>query len=148
MAQTKTKTDATENGSGDSPLLSLSTELKPCATVEIDGKIFSVLNSEHLGRAEEAKTLALFREHDRYQVKLARSKNPVEGEKAASNMVEARTQIIATLTSIPKTLIESLGMGPQAQLLEICAREMGFGDNGLAEGTSPDGEEGDSDFTD
>lgn len=140
MAQTET---ATKTPKGASPLLTLSTEIKSPNTIDVDGKLYKVLSGEHLGRAEEAQLMALFREHDRHQLRLQRSKRRDEAEKAAGNMRDVRVEIITSLTDLPEKMVAGFGMSTQAQLMEICAKEMGFGDNRQLAG---DGEWDDDDL--
>lgn len=140
MAETKTETTNNKHPEAE-PLLSLSTEIKEPATVKVDDAIYKVYNGDHIGRDQEAKLMGLFREHDRWQIRLARSKNTDNSEKCANRMRDYRVDIITTVTTVPRSIVEEFGMAKQAALLEICSKELGIGDNGRVTGGDEDWED-------
>ena len=108
-----------------STLLELSTEIAPPTVFAVDGEEYRILGFEHMGKADEAKTLALFARHTRLNRRLEEGKKPTEAERIAMAIRDTRMDLISTLTDLPRGIAEKLPMSAQVKLLRFISKEAG-----------------------
>ncbi len=98
--------------------LSLSTTVEPAKKFLVDGVEYEMLGPDHLSPADEAEVLALFSRHNILTRELDRERVVEKGKIIAKRQREARINVIAKLTTLPKNEIETLPLSQQVKLLE------------------------------
>lgn len=115
------------------PILSLSTEVEPAKTFEVDGETYQLLGIEHLSPEQEAEVSGLFARFEQVAFNLARSKSDKDAKLLAKNLRTRRVELITKLTTIPLDVADKLPAGAQLQLFRAVMDEFG-GENDEDEG--------------
>lgn len=109
------------------PLLTLSTQFDEPATVEIDDVEYKIYGQGHMGKEQEINLMTLFKRHERASSAFENANDDRKTKEAATTMRGIRVSIITEFSEIPEEVVEKLPLHAQAQLLDIVAKEMGFG---------------------
>lgn len=111
------------------PILSLSTEVEPAKTFEIDGEEYELLGIEHLSPNQEAEVQGLFSRFEQVARKLALAGSDKQAELFAKQLRTRRVQLITKLTTVPDEVASKLPPSAQLQLFRAVANEFGKEDD-------------------
>lgn len=114
----------------DAPFLSLSTQVEPPKTFEIDGVQYELRGIVHLTPDEEADVTASFTRFQQQANRLERAGNDREAKTIAAHLRDRRLKLIGKVTSVPQDVIESLPFPAQIQLFNAVAEEFSGLDDG------------------
>jgi len=108
-----------------SPLFDISTEVSEPVPFAVDGELYHIHGFEHMSRADEARTSALFARYNRLSRMLGEEKKQSEAERIAAAMYDLRMELLTSLTDLPRAVAEKLPMSGQAKLMTAIAKETG-----------------------
>lgn len=123
-----------------SPLFDISTEVAEPIPFAVDGELYHIKGFEHMSRADEARTSALFARYNRLSRMLSEAKKQDEAERIAAAMYDLRMELLTSLTDLPRPVAEKLPMSGQTKLMTAIAKETGQ-EAGEDEGGGGSGEE-------
>ncbi len=131
-----------------SPVLELSTVVKPAKMFTIDGSEYDLLSLDHLSATQEAQVVALFNRHERITAALAEEKNHDRATALALKMRDVRIAVLALMTSAPASVLRELPMTAQTTLMvgiqkevEANAQTAPADEDEVPEGTEDDGDD-------
>lgn len=110
----------------DEYLLQLSTEVEPPKIFTVDGEEYRILGLEHMGKADEARVLALFARNSKLNKRLEDDRlKTAQAEQVAAALRDTRIELLSTLTDLPKEIAERLPMSAQVKLFRFISKDSG-----------------------
>jgi hypothetical protein len=110
------------------PILSLSTQLDPPETFEVDGESFDLLGLKHLSDEQEAKAQGLFARFQNISGQLEHSANDQVAQRLSKDLRKRRLDLIALMTTVPRDLVEKLPLPAQVKLFKAIMEDFTGGD--------------------
>ena len=110
------------------PILSLTTQLEPPSTFEVDGETYELLGLKHLSDEQEAHATALFSRFGQISYKMETAPTDKEAERFSKDLRKRRLDLIALLTTMPRDKVETLPLPAQIELFRAVRQETGGGD--------------------
>ena len=123
-------------------LFALSTHVVAPKKFTVDGEEFNLLSLDHLSKEEEAMVMALFARHALLGQELELSPNAKRGAEVAERLRNCRLQLLTRLTTMSKSVAESLPLSEQARLLSALEEEMALVESDEEEDKSVERAEG------
>jgi hypothetical protein len=115
----------------------ISTAAKEPVLFTVDGKEYEILGFERQSKGVEAHLTALFARHSRLQERLAKAK-PEVAEKIGESLYDIRIEILTSLTTVPRDIVETIPRSGQIQLMNAIAKESGVTADDDAEAATED----------
>ena len=110
------------------PILSLSTQLDPPDTFEVDGESFNLLGLKHLSDEQEAEAQGLFARFQNISGQLETAANDQVAKRLSKDLRKRRLDLIALMTTVPRDLVEKLPLPAQVKLFKAIMEDFIAGD--------------------
>lgn len=114
----------------------LTSAVAPPNKFKLDDEAYELYTFDHLNANDEVKVTSLFTMFNRLNSMLERCKSESQADKIAKRLRDIRVDLIARLTSVPRSVVEKLPVPVQAQLLELVNENMT--ENVIAEAAAGD----------
>lgn len=108
----------------DAPLMALSSAVEEPKKFLLDGVEYQLFSTDHISPQDEAYVMALLSRHNILTRQLATERNVARGKHIAEEQRKARIEVIARLTSVPRSQATTLPISVQVKLLEAISDEV------------------------